>query len=1075
MIRCVDSERFGRTAGDGETSLDAETRFVSAFEEAPIGMALVAPDGRWLRVNRAVCAITGYSEAELLGGRFQDITHPDDLGEDLALVEQVLSGRRRTYQLEKRYIRKGGGTVWVRLSVSLIRDSSGDPVQFISQIEDITERRRLREELEQRSRLMDLAHDAIIIRDPDSRVVWWNREAHRLYGYQAEEAIGRISHQLLESRFPISRDAVDAALASRGRWEGELRHRRKDGRWIVVSSRQALQRSDTGDAIAIIEINADVTEQRLTQEAVREAQERYRQVVDTLAEGVVLFDRDGRNVQSNPAGARLVGLPSDDLEGAQIGDRRWLTLREDGSEYPAEELPADVSRRTGRPQTGVIMGMHSPDGSLRWLSVNTAPLNSEGPPFPVVASFVDITELKRTERDASQRLADLQSFLVGLTDRMRGLDDPEAIQFAAAELLGRHLGVSRVGYADDGDDGESVSVIRNYTDGVPGIEGRYRYEDYGPHLLAAFRAGRTVVRPDIARDPSTGAEAAAAYRELHTAADVNVPLIKAGKLVGVLFVHHRRPRSFSVDDVRLIEAVADQTWWAVQRARAEAAMRQAQVRAEVALDAASMGSFIWYVDEDRAEPDPRMRAMFGLEADDPLTLAEALDRMIIEEDRAGYAEAVSRALNPAGNGRLDEEIRVVHRDGSQRWLAILGRTAFAGDPPVAESISGATIDITEIRRAEQERLEREERERQAHRRTALLAELLAELEREESLDRRLGRLVEILAGRAADYVWLETTDADGGSRRFAAGEPVESPPSHQATEVILPLSIGAGDRSTLVLGFTDPEKRTVFQDREFMAQVGARLEVNLGAAKLREQEHAIALGLQRALLPDRLVEHPEVQIAARYEAGSDVLEVGGDWYDIFGLGDDRLGICVGDVVGHGLAAAAAMGRLRVALATLASHETRPGHVLASLDQVAAGPNGVPYATAAYAILDPRTGELSYASAGHPPMLLLTPDGRTEWLNEGRSVPLCGWPDEERPQATVRLAPGSLLVFYSDGLVERRDEPIDRGIARLEDAVRELSGADPQQVCDALIERLGVARQRADDVVVVCVRTHAGPV
>ena len=329
----MDSERYGRTAGDSEANSDAEARFVIAFEEAPIGIALVAPDGRWLRVNRAVCAITGYSEAELLAGRFQDITHPDDLEDDLALVAQVLSGQRRTYQLEKRYLRKGGGTVWVRLSVSLVRDDSGEPMQFISQIEDITERRRMREELEQRSRLMDLAHDAIIIRDPDSHIVWWNLEAHRLYGYRSEEAIGRVTHELLESQFPISRHAVDSTLASRGRWEGELRHRRKDGRWIVVSSRQALQRSENGDAIAIIEINADVTEQRLTQEAVREAQERYRHVVDTLAEGVVLFDRDGRNVQSNPAGARLVGLPSADLEGAAIGDRRWLTVREDGSEY----------------------------------------------------------------------------------------------------------------------------------------------------------------------------------------------------------------------------------------------------------------------------------------------------------------------------------------------------------------------------------------------------------------------------------------------------------------------------------------------------------------------------------------------------------------------------------------------------------------------------------------------------------------------------------------------------------------------------------------------------------------------
>ena len=269
--------------------------------------------------------------------------------------------------------------------------------------------------------------------------------------------------------------------------------------------------------------------------------------------------------------------------------------------------------------------------------------------------------------------------------------------------------------------------------------------------------------------------------------------------------------------------------------------------------------------------------------------------------------------------------------------------------------------------------------------------------------------------RVRSKLRVDDRPPEAAEAQFKRHDPDKPTPNDQDAEVTLPLSVGAGDRSTLVLGFTDPDKRKVFQHPEFVQQVRARLEVNLGAAKLREQERAITLGLQRALLPDRLVEHREVQIAARYEAGSDVLEVGGDWYDTFRLGDDRLGICVGDVVGHGPAAAAAMGRLRVALATLASHEARPGHVLASLDQVAAGPNGVPFATAAYAILEPRTGELSYASAGHPPMLLLAPDGRTEWLNEGRSIPLCGWPNEERPQATVHMAPGSLLVFYSDGL------------------------------------------------------------
>ncbi|WP_447974567.1 PAS domain S-box protein [Nitrospira sp. Kam-Ns4a] len=120
----------------------SEQQFSRAFEHAAIGMALVAPDGRWLKVNRSLCDLTGYAAEELRTKTFQDITHPDDLERDLAYVRQMLSGEIQTYQMEKRYIHKQGHVVWILLSVSLVRDAEGRPAHFIAQIQDITERKR---------------------------------------------------------------------------------------------------------------------------------------------------------------------------------------------------------------------------------------------------------------------------------------------------------------------------------------------------------------------------------------------------------------------------------------------------------------------------------------------------------------------------------------------------------------------------------------------------------------------------------------------------------------------------------------------------------------------------------------------------------------------------------------------------------------------------------------------------------------------------------------------------------------------------------------------------------------------
>ncbi|HYP17697.1 MAG TPA: PAS domain S-box protein [Opitutus sp.] len=131
----------------------SEEHFRTAFDFAGIGMAMVAPDGRWLRVNHRVCEITGYTEAELLGTTFQAITHPDDLAGDLEQVEKLRSGAKRFYQREKRYLHKQGHPVAIRLTVALLRDAAGAPLHFVSQIEDISDRKRLEEQLQQAQKM----------------------------------------------------------------------------------------------------------------------------------------------------------------------------------------------------------------------------------------------------------------------------------------------------------------------------------------------------------------------------------------------------------------------------------------------------------------------------------------------------------------------------------------------------------------------------------------------------------------------------------------------------------------------------------------------------------------------------------------------------------------------------------------------------------------------------------------------------------------------------------------------------------------------------------------------------------
>lgn len=238
----------------------------------------------------------------------------------------------------------------------------------------------------------------------------------------------------------------------------------------------------------------------------------------------------------------------------------------------------------------------------------------------------------------------------------------------------------------------------------------------------------------------------------------------------------------------------------------------------------------------------------------------------------------------------------------------------------------------------------------------------------------------------------------------------------------------------------------------------------------RMKEQNLARRVQRGLLPDRLLTRPGVDIAARYEAAGDALEVGGDWYDTIQLDESRIGVAVGDIVGHGIEAMISMGRLRTAMAALALHNEDPATLLSQLDEFVGGPDGTKYATVFYAMIDFDRKRIRYASAGHPPGLLLAPDGRVKWLDQGQGEPLTGVSTDHR-QASVGFEPGSTLILYSDGLIEQRGESLSTGLARLERHVPRIAHHTADAICDELFDGLGARANKDDDAVVLVMKVR----
>ncbi|MEU2155315.1 SpoIIE family protein phosphatase [Streptomyces sp. NPDC019396] len=242
----------------------------------------------------------------------------------------------------------------------------------------------------------------------------------------------------------------------------------------------------------------------------------------------------------------------------------------------------------------------------------------------------------------------------------------------------------------------------------------------------------------------------------------------------------------------------------------------------------------------------------------------------------------------------------------------------------------------------------------------------------------------------------------------------------------------------------------------------------LRASERRHRETAVTL--QRSLLPQELEQPDDLRIAAEYRPGGTDAAVGGDWYDVITLGAGRSALVIGDVMGRGVRAAAVMGQLRTAVRAYARLDLPPHEVLQLLDGLASEIDATQIATCVYAVHDPNEGQLVYASAGHLPILVRDADGVVHRAEEPTGPPLGtgGW---LHTSGTIALPPGSLAVLYTDGLVERRGEDIDEGVAALEQALAGASGS-PQVVCDRLIRSLGVTAEHDDDVAVLVLQHPA---
>jgi PAS domain S-box-containing protein len=611
---------------------ESEERFRLTIDEAPIGMALVALDGRFVRVNRALCEIVGYAKDELERLTFQDLTYPEDLAIDLDLAGQLARGEIPRYQLEKRYVRKDGAIVTIMLSGSILRSGDGTPLYYIAQIEDITERKRAQEALNASERdfrsLAESMPQIVWATDPDGLNVYFNQQWVDYTGLTLEESYGE---GWIIPFHPDDRqrawNAWQRATQHRDTYSLECRLRRADGvyQWWLIRGVPLL--GANGEILKWFGTCTDIEHIKVAEQKLKESEAKSSGIISISADAIISIDDEQRITIFNKGAEQIFGYSQAEAIGTPF-DRlipvRFRRIhRQNVESFGTGE---EVARRMGERLT-TIAGLRKngeefpAEAAISKLQV--------GEKILLTVALRDVSERKRIEKE-QQFLAEAGAVLAASLDYERTLATLASLvvrdfaDWCIVEITEQNEQLRRLKVAcGDPSKSELCAVLE-----------RVPLDRERPYLLrAAVDTKQPLVVEHVTsaylESVAQGPEHLQVLRAVSPTSIMSLPLLRHGQLFGVLGFLSSGSRRYGRRDLRLAEALADRAAVAIENARlynasVEAIEARDQVLGLVAHDLRNpLGTIMLQASLlGRSGPEPERRSRQPAE-----TIQRAADRM----------------------------------------------------------------------------------------------------------------------------------------------------------------------------------------------------------------------------------------------------------------------------------------------------------------------------------------------------------------------------------------------------------------------------------------------------------------
>ena len=678
--------------------MDSESRLHVISEQAPVMLWMSDAEGRCVHLNRAQREFWDVP-ADLDGFDFLSTVHPED--RDLVATAAEQAGQNRTpFKVEARYRRNDGEWRQLQTDAQPRFTSEGEFLGMIGVNVDVTEARAaegaLRDNQAQLQAMIDQASAGIAQVSLDGAILSANARYAEILGVRHDETIGLTTEAVSH---PDDIEPTLIALTT-ARTEGgaqlQKRYIQPDGSlvWVVVSIR-ALSNA-AGEVQSYIAVIIDISEAKAIEAALRESESRFRLMADTAPAPVWLTNAAGEVEFVNEALVKFYGRPPEAILG-----HVWREAMHPDDE--AAVLAVQAELRSAHKPYGFEARFLRADGAWRWMRIAVNPrFSGQGEFMGYVGMSFDITDARQAIETTAQQ-SRRQTFLLGLTDRVRDIASPEDVMIEIERSLGAELDADRVGYGEVDQERNIVSMTRDWTAGVASAQGQFTLADLGKDLIDDLADGQFIRISDVREDPRTR-EALGVFERLETRALMRAPLIRNGRLRAFLYAHSATVREWTDAEVELLKEVAARTWSEVERTRAEAEVRESEERFRAIADTAPVLIWVTQQDRDRAFVNQAYVGFYGGTYEEART---ADWRAVLHPD--DHERILDESLTGESTGQpFSMEARYLRHDGVYRWLKSFSRPRLGADGEVLGFV-GVAFDVTDIREAQARLMESETR------------------------------------------------------------------------------------------------------------------------------------------------------------------------------------------------------------------------------------------------------------------------------------------------------------------------------------------------------------------------------